>query len=412
MPEPLAPALAELRTLLLDPDGLVRAVASGRRHGAEPPPWRRVELRPVDLRTGRRLQVVAHDQRQATTANEAYGDPAAAAVDLLLAQPFGNWHVESTDRRVQLRVTKKGAAQVHRALTMAPVTASYAHDRSKTRLLDPTAPVLHELGLTDGQGRVKPSRQAKYRQVEEMLRSVQAVADALPASGPDGGPLRVVDLGCGNAYLTFAAYDWLTASGRDVELVGVDVRTQSREHGELVAKAMGWQDRVRFVAGTALDAPVDGADLVLALHACDTATDEALARAVRWRTPVVLAAPCCHHDLQRQLAEGGAGGAPTPYGLVTRQPILRERLADVLTDALRASLLRLLGYGVEVVEFVGSQHTPRNTLLRAVRTDAPPTRDQVAEYVDLTTQWRVRPRLASLLAAELADVLPEGAQAD
>ena len=107
------------------------------------------------------------------------------------------------------------------------------------------------------------------------------------------------------------------------------------------------------------------ADLVLALHACDTATDEALARAVRWGARVVLAAPCCHHDVQRQLR---AAAPPHPYGPLVRHGILRERFADALTDALRAALLRLLGYRVEVVEFVDSQHTPRNTLIRAVRT--------------------------------------------
>jgi SAM-dependent methyltransferase len=407
MPEPLEPALAELRAMLLDDARLVRAVASGRRHGAEAPPWRRVELRPVDLRAGRRLQVVAHDASRATTTNEAYGDPAAAAVDLLLGQPFGSWHVETTARTVQLRVTKKGAAQVHRAVAPAgrdaPTAQAYRHDRVKPRLLDPTAPVLRELGIADADGRVKPSRQAKYRQVEEMLRAVDAVGADIPATSPDGGPLRVVDLGCGNAYLTFAAYAWLSGSGRDVVLAGVDVKAQAREHGELVAKALGWQDRVRFVEGTALDAPVDGADLVLALHACDTATDEALARAVRWAAPVVLAAPCCHHDVQRQLA---AATPPPPYGLLTRHAILRERFADVLTDALRAALLRLLGYRVEVVEFVGSEHTPRNTLLRAVRTGARPTAEQVAEYTDLTATWQVRPRLATLLEPELAAVLP------
>ncbi len=407
MAQPLPEALAEVRALLLDPDTLVRAVAAGRRRGSDPPPWRRVELRPVDLKAGRRLQVVAYDEQQARTSNEEYGPRAEAAVDLLLAEPFGNWHVETRTRTVQLRVTKKGDAQVHRSSSAAPADEStlHAHDRVKPRLLDPADPVLRELGISDAQGRVKPNRQAKYRQVEEMLRALAAVRDVLPAPHPDGRPLRVVDLGCGNASLTFAAYRWLTGPdgvGRPVELVGVDVKAQAREHGEKVAAALGWSGSVRFVEGTALDAPVDGADVVLALHACDTATDEALARAVRWEAPVVLASPCCHHDVQRQLAAGA--GVPEPYGLVLRHGILRERLADVLTDALRAALLRLVGYRVEVVEFVGSEHTPRNTLIRAVRTGARPTSDQIAEYAALTGQWHLTPRLGVLLA----DLLPAG----
>ncbi len=397
MPVPLDDALAQLRPLLLDPVGLLRAVAAGRRRTGEPA-WRRVELRPVDLKAGRRLQLVAHDARQAHTSNEEYGPRAEAAVDLLLAEPFGNWHVETVDSTVQLRVTKRGEAQVHQTARAEPVAAADAtrpHDRVKPRLLDPADPVLRELGLTDAEGRVRPSRRDKYRQVEELLRALDAVLepavlDRLPS------PLRVVDLGCGNAYLTFAAYRFLTGTrGLDVRVTGVDVKAQAREHGERVAAALGWSDRVVFVEGTALDAPVDGADVVLALHACDTATDEALARAVGWGAVVILAAPCCHHDVQRQLA--AAGPPPEPYGLVARPGILRERFADVLTDGLRAAVLRLAGYRVDVVEFVGSEHTPRNTLLRAVRTGAPPSRAQREEYAALTTAWRITPRLAELL---------------
>ena len=151
---------------------------------------------------------------------------------------------------------------------------------------------------------------------------------------------------------------------------------------------------MRFVEGTILDAPVDGADLVLALHACDTATDEALARAIRWQARWVLAAPCCHHDIAAQLRRGSP---PSPYAGLTRHGILRERFADVLTDSLRASLLRLHGYRVDVVEFVDSAHTPRNLMLRATLTGAPGPPALRAEYEELTKSWGVEPRLESLL---------------
>jgi hypothetical protein len=135
----------------------------------------------------------------------------------------------------------------------------------------------------------------------------------------------------------------------------------------------------------------------MALHACDTATDDALARAVHWRAPVILAAPCCHHDTQRQLT---AESTPEPYRLLTRHAILRERFADVLTDALRAAVLRIVGYRVEVIEFVDSVHTPRNALIRAVRTGAPPSETTLTAYRMLLDQWDVQPALATLLAAE------------
>jgi hypothetical protein len=153
-------------------------------------------------------------------------------------------------------------------------------------------------------------------------------------------------------------------------------------------------------AGAGFDTDDGQVDIVLALHACDTATDDALALAVAWQAQGVLAAPCCHHDIQRQLDRGG-----TPFAGLTRHPILRERFADVLTDAVRADLLRLLGYRVEVVEFIDSRHTPRNALIRAVRTGAAPTARRIAEYTELVSTWDLQPALAARLSDALAPVL-------
>ncbi|TDC39096.1 SAM-dependent methyltransferase [Micromonospora sp. 15K316] len=388
MAEPLDAALGEVRALLLDP-ALARAVAAGRRRGLRPSVVR-AELRPVTLKAGPRLQIATSDGARPYTRNVAPGADAAEAVDALLAEPFGNWHVETADTTLQLRVTKSGEAQVHRARATRPAAEPAGNDRAKEYLLDPGDPIFAEIG----------GSAAKRRQVDAFLR-------ALAATLPDEltGPLRVVDLGCGNAYLTFAAYRYLSGRGLDVELVGVDVREDQRQRNTELAARMGWGDRVRFVAGTIADAVVDPApDLVLALHACDTATDEALARAVRWDARWVLAAPCCHHDVAAQLR---ARPAPAPYELLTRQGILRERFADVLTDALRAGLLRLHGYRAEVVEFVDSRHTPRNLLIRARRSTAPPTDEQRRDYRELVDQWRVTPRLETLLATEDGPGTPE-----
>jgi SAM-dependent methyltransferase len=403
--EPLAEGLARVRARLLDPDTLVRGLASGRQKGQQPR-WRRVELRWVDLKAGRHLQVTAYDATQAHTANHLVGDAAGAAVDALLAEPFGNWHVETTSQVHQLRVTKKLDAITHSADRPAPVATERAHDREKERLLPGDDPVLAALGIADAQGRIKPSRQAKYRQVEEFVRILDAsISDALgnqlrmPTADD---PLRIVDLGCGNGYLTFAAHRFLTEHrGLPVRLVGVDVKQQSADHNSRVAAGLrqeiGHCD-ADFVVGT-IDAATlperdQRPDVVLALHACDTATDEALARAVGWQAPVVLAAPCCHHDIAAQLR---TAPTPAPYASLTRHGILRERFADTLTDALREMLLRLHGYRVDVMQFVESRHTPRNTLLRAVLTGAGADPVLRQEYDDLVAGWQVTPRLAVLL---------------
>jgi SAM-dependent methyltransferase len=382
MPESLEAALAEVRDLLLDP-ALTRAVAAGRRRGRTPAVTR-AELRPVALKGGRHLQIVTDDGARPYTRNVAPGTEAAAAVDALLAEPFGNWHVETAVTTVQVRITKKGDAQVHRTATESAL-ATQSHDRAKQWLLDPGDPLFTVVGGTA----------AKRRQVDAFLRALAATLPDDPAELPS--PLRVVDLGCGNAYLTFAAYRYLADLGVKVQVVGVDVREDQRVRNTAVATSLGCADDVSFVAGTIDDARVDVApDLVLALHACDTATDQALARAVRWNATWVLAAPCCHHDIAAQLK---GNSAPSPYGGLTRHAILRERFADVLTDSLRASLLRLNGYKVDVVEFVDSAHTPRNLLLRARRTATAPTAAQRTDYAALTSQWGVTPALETLLAA-------------
>ena len=317
MPEDLDGALLQLRPLLLDPDRLVRAVAAGRRRSATPP-WRRVELRPIDLKDGRHLQVVTYDDRRATTANPAYGVQAEVEVDALLAEPFGNWHVQTTTETLQLRVTKKGQAQLHRTAESGEQVTG--HDRAARHLIDPGDPLFRVLG----------AGAAKRRQVDAFLRVLQAaVAEARPpgraaAAGrrprlrqrlPDLRGLPLPQRGPGGA----------THRHRPAA-------AEMRERNTALAAELGWGEHLTFEAGDIIDTrpattatPEGALDVVLALHACDTATDDALAQAVHWEARVVLASPCCHHDLQRQMS---AGRAPAPYGLVARHAILRERLGD------------------------------------------------------------------------------------
>ncbi len=408
MPESWDVVRAELRDRLLDTSTLVRAVAAGRRRGV-PLEWRRAELRPVALKGGVLLQVTTYDERQARAAN-LDGDDAAAAVDGLLAQGFGNWHVETTTEVLQVRITKKGDAQVHRATRATPVeSAPTGHDRAKRRLFDVEHPdvlaFLRAVGVADAQGRVKPSRQDKYRQVEEFVRLLDSSVEDARAAGalrePTAeNPWRLVDLGCGHAYLTVGAYVWLArVRGLPVRVHGVDVRESSLERNVALAAELGWGDELTFEAATIADAADEPrADVVVALHACDTATDDALARAVLWRAPVVLAAPCCHHDLQVQVARSAT---PAPYAVVTRHGLLRERFVDVLTDAIRAALLRAVGYRVDTVEFVSDEHTNRNLMLRAVRTGAVPSASDLDEYDALVAQWGVSPALAARIADDL-----------
>jgi SAM-dependent methyltransferase len=391
MPEPLSAALGEVRGLLLSPD-LVRAVAAGHRRGTTPR-VPRVELRPVQVSAGRRVVLTErHDGAPLTRTLD--GAALAQAVDELLDEPFGNWHVDHAGGTLQLRVTKRGEAQVHRSATGPGATSGDAaaagdtpagHDRAKQHRLAPDDPLFDAVGATA----------AKRRQVDAFLGRLDDVVPPQPADRP----LRVVDLGCGNAYLTLAAHRWLSRRG-PVRTVGVDVREDVVVRDRALVERIG-ETGVEFVVDSAGDwQPGEPPDVVLALHACDTATDEALAQAVRWGAAAVLAAPCCHKDLRRQVDARGAGavsGAAADLRPLLRDGILRARLLDTATDALRADLLRLHGYRTDAVELVDPEHTPRNTLLRAVRTDRPAPAGLADEVSATCAALGVRPALAALL---------------
>ena len=382
-----------LLTAILDEERFVEAVFQGARRGAAVP-WARVAVRPVLVQGERRLQFTTFDGIQERSRNLTR-DEARAQLDELLALPFNSIQARTTAEAIRLQFSKKGRPIVHREQRDGqPIPLDLAHDRAKPLILneDEAAPFLTAIGVMTADGRVRADQQRKFRQINEFLRLIDETGE-IDKPGP--GPLRVVDLGCGSAALTFATYHYLTAvKGREVLMTGVDTKAHLMSRHAATAAQLGWAG-LRFEAARILDYRTgEPADVVLALHACDTATDEALARAIGWRSRLILSAPCCHHHLQAQLS---AATTPEPFRPVMRHGILRERLGDALTDALRAHILRLVGYRAEVLEFVPIEHTPKNLMIRAVRTDASPTAALVAEYRALKATWSVTPHLEILL---------------
>jgi SAM-dependent methyltransferase len=304
--------------------------------------------------------------------------------------------VESTHEAYSIRVTKSGDAQVHTEKRQSE--QKLAHDKKKDRLLDSNDPFLREVGIADAKGVIKPSRQDKYKQVEEFLRllspALNAAIDAGQIHKPTKeNPLRITDLGCGHAYLTFAAHQFLMSSGIPVVVTGIDVRPESRDRNNSIADKLGIAKTISFKAEEISKTTAETADIAIALHACDTATDDSIAWAVNGGSKLLLVAPCCHHDIQKQI-----DAAPEPWGALTKFGLMKERLGDLLTDSFRAQLLRLVGYRVEVIEFIGGEHTPRNLMIRAVKTDAKPEQIDVDRYLEITAQWGVKPALEKKLS--------------
>lgn len=384
----------EVIARIKDSDNFVRAVFSGRRRNYQPK-FERIDIRPVILKDAPKLQLVSTLGNQVDTKNYTTNE----LIDLdLLELGFANFLVETRSERFEVRVGKKG--QVFSKTSRVDLQPSLEHDHQKHRYLNESDPLLIAVGISDAAGRIKPSMRDKYLQVEEFLRIVDK---SIGNIFDDQDVVKLVDLGCGHAYLTFAALRFFQLKKRKVSLVGVDAKRQMRDRNQRIADALGVSHDVTFADSTISNFPKQDVDVVVALHACDTATDDALAWAVNAGAKVILAAPCCHHDLHKQLVK-----YPEALKEVFDHGILTVRQMDILTDALRAKILTIVGYKTEVFEFISGDHTARNLMIRATRSQqtkqgSAAAAEKLREYRHTCALWGVKPALEERL--KLVDVM-------
>ncbi|NCX39621.1 MAG: SAM-dependent methyltransferase [Actinobacteria bacterium] len=392
MPQSIEQALEKACALILDTKTLVRVVLSGRRRNMQVE-HERIDIRPVEIKGSIVLQLTYNDGKATTTKNI----PADKSHVLeLLCSGYANITIDNVGGTTSIRVTKSGEAQVHSE--NKTLEQNLSHDKKKERLLDPADPFLREVGIADHKGQIKPSKNDKYKQVEEFLRLLiptlnSAIEAGQIAKPSKDKPLSIVDLGCGHAYLTFAAHQYLRSVGIPVQVTGIDVRPASRDRNNEIAAKLEITDTITFKAEEIASTTVNKVDVAIALHACDTATDDAIAWAVNGGAKLLLIAPCCHHDIQKQMNQ-----SPEPWGAITKFGLMKERMGDLLTDALRAQILRIVGYRVEIIEFIGGEHTPRNIMIRAVKTGAQPDALDIDRYREITAQWGVVPALSKKIS--------------
>jgi SAM-dependent methyltransferase len=382
----LTRAFAEIEEHIKSGD-FVRAVLSGRRRNLTPSA-ERIDIKPVLIKGEEKLQIQSTDGRQVTTKNLS-----AAAIDFteFLGQGFANLLVESTTESYSVRISKKDEALV--TIGRVKLERDLTHDRQKQRLLPENNRIFALLGMHDGHKRIKPSKMDKYRQVEEFLRLLKPTLDTEVGAQSE---ISIVDLGCGHAYLTFAVQEYLNSATQKVKVLGIDEREESKRHNDQIANLLGAD--AQFLVSKIADTPEQAVDIAIALHACDTATDDSIAWAVKNSAKVIMLAPCCHHDLQAQVDL-----VPEPWSLLTRHGVVSERLIDLMTDSLRAQILKLLGYRVDIVEFIGGEHTPRNIMIRAVKTGVKVDPTEVDRYQAMLADWSIAPHLAELLKSELSE---------
>ena len=394
MTESEAEVLADVVAIFDDQTRFVRAIFSGRRRNMQPD-YEKIEFRPIKLKDSMKIQMICNGKTTSKTTNLDFGD---SQIQHYLASGFANFLVESTEKSLTLRYTKKGQFAVH--VESHQKSQNLSHDRQKSRLLDSNSEFLRQVGISDQQGRVKPTMNDKFLQIEEFLRILMPTLEAeivnnRIAKPTSDNPLKIVDHGCGNAYLTFATHNFLIEKNFYNTVVGIDKREDSRDRNAAIAQRLAISDAVSFRAEKISDSVNSAADVAIALHACDTATDDALAWSIKNGAKIILVSPCCHHDLQLQMTK-----IPDPWHQVTKHGILNQRLGDVLTDALRAQILRFNGYRTDIIEFIGDDHTPRNLMIRAVKTNSPSDPQELASYRDFVKSWNLRPKLAELLNFE------------
>ncbi len=410
----------EIRARVLG-DGFMKLVQTVRRNGRQ----FKIAMRPVEIGGVKKYQAEMTDDRDVQVKNLDANGAAEGLEEIIAQKGARDLHLMTAKGDVHIRVTKKGHVLVSRSAEMDRVALVKPHDRVKNVPLaqfDSTM-LLKVIGLADGEGRIRASMRGKYDQVNEFLKVVgETVSHQPPATSHQPPatnhqppatnhqpPFTIVDCGCGKAYLTISLYYYLTEILKfpAVHVIGIDRRADVIASARKMSAKLDLDGKVDFIEADLstfelLNTSTPHIDMVVSLHACDTATDEAMAKGVEWKARYILSAPCCQHELNKAITVNSSQA----FSGLLRQSILRERMCDILTDAFRAMILRILGFKVQVIEFVSSEATTRNIMLKCEYGVKPGQAGPIAEYLDLREYWKVTPwletRLSSLLGKYLS----------
>lgn len=365
---------------------LIRMIFSGKRKKSVE--YNKVSIRPVEISGQVLLQAEYTYDKKVTHENLSCREAAALALQLV-TEDFKQVNAFTLSEDVQILASKPEKARI----TTKPATKgmpSLAHNKTKNYIIADGVPCdfLIRLGVMDQEGKVLQKHYSKFRQINRYLEIVEDVFPYLPGNRT----LKIIDFGCGKAYLTFALYYYLKiVKNRDVKIIGLDLKKDVIRFCNKIASDLHY-DGLEFLMGDIADYTSDHADMVVTLHACDTATDYALINAVSWNTKVILSVPCCQHELFSQI-ENDIHQPMLKYG------ILKDRLTEYLTDGLRGLKLEAAGYEVAMIEFTSLEHTARNIMIKAIKTgfsDNPRAIRAQDEYEALRDFYHVHPTIEKL----------------
>ncbi|MDH8678486.1 SAM-dependent methyltransferase [Fusibacter bizertensis] len=370
----------------IDAGELIYAVFSNVKKGVEKS-FIKLDIKPVEIK-GEVLYQLSYQYEQKVLHENLNQDALLAKVEALLGAYFKQAQIFTVKADLQILFNKKGVGTViQKVPTRFKVDIS--HNRKKNYLIPEGVPCdfMQFLGVMDEHGKVVKKRYDKYRQLNKYLEFVEDALPYLPEVP------TIIDFGCGKAYLTFALYYYLVKiKQKKVKIIGLDLKEDVIEYCSQVASTLKY-DGLSFQKGDIKDFSItDQVDMVVSLHACDTATDEAIAKAVGWNAKVIYAVPCCQHELFGQLNN------PTMIPLL-KHGIVKDKLTTIVTDTLRTCALEAVGYNVQMVEFIDLEHTPKNILIRGFLTQK--THEQKCEdyanYKAFKESWSVKPRIDAVL---------------
>ena len=348
----------------------------------------KVKIRPVLLKEELNFQVTEYKGKQVFHENLKKQEASDYIADQM-ENFFGQMVLESTTKIVNVLVSKKGTVTIKQKQQKNEIKPKeLSHNRKKRYILEEgiAVPFLVDLGVQTKEGKIVHSRYDKFRQINRFLEFIQDIVEDLPK----GRELTIVDFGCGKSYLTFAMYYYLKVmKGFDIRVIGLDLKEDVIAYCNELKDKYGYE-KMSFTTGDiASYTGVDAVDMVVTLHACDTATDYALEKAVKWGASVILSVPCCQHELNYQMKNEELS-AVLKYGL------LKERIAALVTDGLRAEMLEQCGYDTQVLEFIDMEHTPKNILIRGVKKNKE-TKADFEKYDNCCKALGVDPMLGRLL---------------
>ncbi|SHJ73997.1 class I SAM-dependent methyltransferase [Paramaledivibacter caminithermalis] len=378
----------KLLDIIIEEEKFIHAVLSNVRKKSGKT-FNKVSVKPVLIKNKLLFQFTYHYDKNVIHKNYTYYE-AEGEINNLIKSYFKQGVIYTVDADYQVLVSKKGKIKI---LKKSPTRkrVNLSHNRKKSYILEEDKPYefLIKLGVMNEKGRILA---AKYDKFKQLNRFLEMVSDCIPYLNKEK-TINIIDFGCGKSYLTFALYHYLVYElGLDINVIGLDLKKDVIDFCNEIADELNY-DRLKFIHGDIKGFEgIDKIDMVVSLHACDTATDDAITKAVNWKADVILAVPCCQHELFNKI-HNPIMKPMEKYG------IIREKLSTIVTDSIRASVLEIMGYSVQMLEFIDMEHTPKNILIRAFKNNKL-NKEAVSEYKKFKKFWGVEPYIEGAMGDE------------